>query len=364
MEERKVTILNPCKIPITPMERLLLINFDGDPDSKYTGFEPQVFDDSLHGKGHLIIGWRVDGKVDIYHQESLTLDPKKYDIVGKGLEKMIRTDFEKAHYEVGSFGVCVSYQFKDIYGRDLVIKVHEKNPKRRKPFSLLAPMGDAAEKPSAMPLILLNDFYFVRKKHTEIKVAIDGKSHRPDELPLPIDGSKMFYTRYSSDPLIANFNPEESGEIIPLNLELNQKRMHHAGWDYEIEWDNEKPSIKQMVFKNEKHSLGLFFKKAFPDIRTLENDGTVYGEFDIQSDPRIGVIKGEYVIKKEDNIVKITMVPSGGWKPNPAKLSLRFLYRVAKIFKHWPKTYEWTALIEEKSAGKYHMDSKWKRINR
>ena len=59
---------NPFHIAIDPMERLLLVNFEKDPDSLYIGFEPQVFDDHINGKGHLVIGWRIDGKVDVYHE--------------------------------------------------------------------------------------------------------------------------------------------------------------------------------------------------------------------------------------------------------------------------------------------------------
>lgn len=70
-------ILNPFQIDIDPMERLLLVNFDKNPDTIYVGFEPQVFNDDKNGKGHIIIGWRQDGKVDVYHQPSLKIDPKK-----------------------------------------------------------------------------------------------------------------------------------------------------------------------------------------------------------------------------------------------------------------------------------------------
>ena len=67
-----IKIGNPFQISIDPMERLLLVNFEKDPDTFYVGFEPQVFDDNVNGRGHLIIGWRVDGKVDVYHEPGLT----------------------------------------------------------------------------------------------------------------------------------------------------------------------------------------------------------------------------------------------------------------------------------------------------
>ena len=89
MAEDTVKIANPFRISIDPMERLLLVNFEKDPETLYVGFEPQVFDDNINGKGHLVIGWRVDGRVDVYHEPGLRIDKGKYDIAGKGLANMI-----------------------------------------------------------------------------------------------------------------------------------------------------------------------------------------------------------------------------------------------------------------------------------
>ncbi len=61
----------PFRIDIDPMERLLLVNFEKDRTPPNVGFEPQVFDDSINGKGHLVIEWRQDGRVDVYHQPGL-----------------------------------------------------------------------------------------------------------------------------------------------------------------------------------------------------------------------------------------------------------------------------------------------------
>ncbi len=75
-------------------------------------------------------------------------------------------------------------------------------------------MGNAAENPSALPLILLHDFYFVRRKDTKIYIKINGKLHKPDKLPLPLNASKMYFTRYCPDPLIVTLNPAYNN-ILP-----------------------------------------------------------------------------------------------------------------------------------------------------
>ncbi|MDG5815442.1 hypothetical protein QA601_10150 [Chitinispirillales bacterium ANBcel5] len=98
-------LLFPFSIEVDSMEKLLLVNFEKDPDSIYVAFEPQVFNDATKGCGHIVIGWRTDKKVDVYHQKTLNIDPSNYNIAGAGLNEMIPVDMEKASYEVNDFGV-------------------------------------------------------------------------------------------------------------------------------------------------------------------------------------------------------------------------------------------------------------------
>ncbi len=348
----------PFSMDIDPMEKLLLINFEKDPDSLYIGFEPQVFDDDINGKGHSVIGWRVDGKVDVYHQSSLDLDKRKYDIAGKGLANMVETVMEKADFHVSKNGVKASYKFKDMENRDIRLNITERNDKKRKPFGLLAPMGSVAENPSALPLVLLHDFYFVRKRKTSISISIAGKSHRPDELPIPIDFTKMLFTRYSPDPLILTFN-READELLPyLELRTGTEEISTEDLCYSIEWVSGKPRIKSMEKSSGKHVIKLNFDPSFPDI---EEDSSFEGEFEIVGDPSTGKIRGEYKVEKKGNCLDLQMIPSYGWIPKPDRPSLKMLYAVAKIFKRWPSTYRWTAKITRNKSGELYMRSTWKR---
>jgi len=357
-----MNVPNPFHIAIDPMDRLLLVNFEKDPDALYVGFEPQVFDDSINGKGHLIIGWRVDGQVDVYHEPGLRMDPAKYDIAGKGLANMIEQKLQAAYFEINEHGVQAHYAFQDIRDRAILLKISENNPKKRKPFGLLAPMGDAAENPSAMPLVLLHDFYFVRKKQTGIEVSIAGKQHQVDVLPIPMDWTKMYFTRYSPKPLIATLNPAFDGELPAMEVKAGEKRINSGGHDVELEWKNGKASINRITRNNEIHPVGLHFKDPFPDIHSLANNSSLKGKFEIEAHPSTGRIIGHYTVDKVDGQIKIVMVPSTGWKPQPNKFSLRFLYTVAKIFKKWPTTYEWTAYIQQRDDGPSLMRSGWERI--
>lgn len=359
--EKSINFILPFRIDVDPMERLLLINFEKDPDSLYIGFEPQVFNDTINGSGHLVIGWRMDGKVDLYHQPGLKLDPSKYDIVGKGLANMVEREMNNAFYEITDSGVQALYAFNDLQGRPVTLRINESHPKKRKPFGLLAPMGSVAENPSALPLVLLHDFYFVRKKHTEVLVSIAGTTHQPDEMPVPMDGRKMYFMRYSPEPLIASLNPAFEGELQKLKATEGSMQLvseHHL---IELDWNTEIPAIKSVTRENETFPVQLRFEPGFPNIAVLPDEYSTTGRFEIEAHPSTGRITGIYSIEKSGAEILIKMIPSGGWQPRPDKLSLRFMYRMVKTFRHWPTTYEWTAKIAESSDGKHQMESGWKR---
>lgn len=356
--------LNPFQIAVDPMERLLLINFEQDPDTTYVGFEPQVFDDPVNGAGHLVIGWRRDGKVDVYHQPGLHLDAAKYDIAGKGLAHKVAREMPGAAYAVDAYGVQAHYAFEDIHGRAVTIRISERNPKPRKPFGLLAPMGAAAESPSALPLVLLHDFYFVRKRHTVFDIRIDGKPHQPDVLPIPMDFTRMLFTRYSPKPLIATLNPAFEGELAPLEVAAGQTEVQMGETTLALAWTAGQPTLERLTRHNPIHPLELHFEPAFPALPTLAEDARCAGRFEIAGHPSTGRVAGTYTVEKAGERITITMIPAQGWLPRPTKASLRFLYTVASVFRKWPATYEWMAQLQAQETGAYTMRSAWRRIQK
>jgi hypothetical protein len=354
-----IKIVFPFKIEVDPMERLLLINFEKDPDSIYVGFEPQVFNDDVNGSGHLIIGWRTDKKVDVYHQRSLNLDPHKYNIAGAGLNEMVPIDMERAFYEVNDLGVQAHYKFKDLSGRAIEIAINESNSRKRKAFGLLAPMGDAATNPTSLPLVLLHDFYFVRKKHTEITVAVNNRSHKVDDLPMCMDWQSMTFVRYSTKPLIATLNPEYNGALEGFNVAIGQESIENGDSMYEIEWIHQKAYIKSMHIKNTIHLLTMNFSPSIPCLNTLPENTQMKGDFRISVHESVGSISGEYTIQSGKESIHICLVPTKGWSPKTTKFSTWFLFTVAKIFKKWPTTYQWDAELQKRPDGSWQMQSKW-----
>jgi len=352
----------PFHIAVEPLERLLLVNFENDPDDVYKGFEPQVFDDEKHGCGHLVIGWRIDGRVDVYHERSVRPDPATFGITGGGLAAMIPTDFESARFSIEDQGADAKYAFKDQLRRPVIIRIKETSPKRRKPFGLLAPMGAAAEHPQALPLVYLLDFYFVRKHGTRVNVSIDGRSHHIDRLPFPMDFAWMYFARYSPQPLIALLNPAFEGPLPQADLtKAGTAAISWRGHDISLDWTEGTPGIASMSCADGVHPVSLRFDPPFPHLLSIPEAGTALGSFEIGSHPSTGLVGGGYRVQRAGGLITLTMTPSLGWMPRPSKWSLRLLYAVAGIFKNWPKTYRWDAQIQIQKSGLGTMASAWTR---
>lgn len=350
----------PFDLRIDPMDRLLLINFTEDPDDIYVGFEPQVFDDAVHGQGMLVIGWRGDGRVDVYHQPGLRLDPATYDIAGDGLGEMVERPLTNAHYTVTERGVDAAFAFADLEGRPIAVSIRENNRRTRKPFGLLAPMGSAASNPSALPLVLLHDFYFVRRADTAISVKVNGQERRLDRLPLPMDGSRMYFTRYSPDPLIATLNPAYDGPLAPLErVSAHEARAGEVCFD--LVENHGQTEITAMRRAYKKREVRVAFSPALPNLLGLKDGVGVNGRFTISADPTVGQVTGEYQIARQGDRLELRLIPSGGWQPNERKWSVRFIYRVASVFTQWPKTYAWTAVLDLSTA-QPTMQSNWQRL--
>lgn len=357
---RKRLIPCPFQIEIDPMQRLLLINFEKDPDDLYIGFEPQQFDDAQNGRGMLVIGWRRDGKVDVYHDHSLNIRPEKYGIAGKGLANKIPVAMDANSFEITDQGVFADIGFSDLKGRQVRLAIREANPRKREPFGLLAPMGDAAEKPSSLPLVLLHGFYFVRRKKTTVHIEINGKNHRPDKLPFLLDGCYMYFTRYCPDPTIATLNPAHNGPVPMAEISSNNSSSEKL--KVNVSQHETGAEIKSISRRYKNREVCMCFEPAFPDLSCLKENSLTSGNFRIDEDPTVGSIRGHYTLQKKREEIQITMIPSGGWVPREKKLSLRLLYSIAGIFRNWPTTYKWTADIRVEKDGEMFMKSKWERI--
>jgi hypothetical protein len=363
VEARRLAL--PFSIAVEPMERLLLVNLERDPDSVYAGFEPQAFDDEVHGRGLIVLAWRRDGRVDLYHQGGLRLDPSGYDIAGGGLHAMHERAFDGAWFEVRDTGVDADVRFHDADGRRIEITVRELGAGPRARIALLAPMGSAATAPSALPLVLLRDFSFVRRAGSEVRVAIDGREHAVDRLPIPIERQSVYFVRYARSPLIARLNPAHDGPVATLDAgrsgtQVLPEAVGETG--VEVRHLGGAAAIARLERRSAGQSVRLDLDPPFPNLLDLADGADLAGAFTITSDPSLGRVAGTYRASRSGDAVRIAMTPSGGWRPAERRWSIRLVYAVAPVFRRWPTTYAWSAELDlTAGVDAPTMRSRWER---
>lgn len=354
-------LVNPFHLHVDPMERLLLVNLERDPDAVYTGFEPQAFDDEVHGTGLIVIGWRHDGRVDVFHQPQVRLDPDTYDIAGDGLHLMLERAMTDSHFSIGPSGVDADIHFEDAEGRTVELRVEERHPRPPTRIGLLAPMGEAASTPSALPLVLMRDFSFVRLAHSEVRVAIDARVHELDLLPVPLDLRRVYFIRYADEPLIATFNPAHSGPLTPHVPEFGNV-VRDRDVELRLVQLGSHTAIADMERAHGDQAVRVSFEPPFPNPLDLAPGAELSGRFVITSDPSVGRVAGEYELRLDGSTVHATLVPSEGWRPRERRWPLLLMYRLNPVFRSWPSSYVWEAQIDVSDPDDPTMQASWSRI--
>lgn len=348
---------SPFSFSIDKMEHLMLVNFEKDPDEYYHTFELQQAVDSDNKKQLLVIAYRLDGKCDIYHQpgypfasQAAILDEPAFFV----------QPMEDAVFQINSESLRACFSFEDKYKRQIKVQVIEKHRSEKKPFFLLAPIGEAAKEPSTFPVYSLYGMSFTKKKYTDIVIEINNRNHKPDNFFLPIDWSRNFFTRYSPDTFNIDWNKNTKATLSPLKPD-SQDKAYDGDTMYEIEDCNGCREIKRMSTKYRSHEITVEFCPPFADIACLKDNIQTKGVFNIFTDRTKGFINGEYSVKKNNSMVEIQLCPVGGWRPNETRWIIKFLYKMVKVFRKWPASYLWIAKISFQIPEKPYINSYWKR---
>lgn len=335
---------SPFNLRLDPMARLMLINISGDPDELYTGFEPQVFDDPQHGRGLMVIASLRDGRCDIYHQPSLTLDPATYAIVGRGLRELVARPLTDARFDITPRGVDLDIAFDDFAGRPVHLRIAERGGKPARPFAILAPMGNTAENPPALPLYFMHGFYFVRRAGTEVTISVDGRDHKPDSIPMLLDGARVHFLRYAAEPFLVNWNTARDGEWQGHPLPPDAREVADGPLASEIVWSDGQPEIAALTLGDGRHALRVAFTPPFPHAVALRDGAAVQGAFTVTTDGA-GTVSGRYAVARAGDEVEMVLHPDGGWQPAVKRWSVRLIFGLVPLFKRWPTTYRWVGRV-------------------
>ena len=340
------------------MEHLILVNFEKDPDKYYNTFELQQARDNTGSKRLLVIAYRNDGGADVYHQPGYPLASQESLLNEVNFTVCL---LEGAKFDVDDERLDVFFAFTDRYGRGIRVKASEDRRPRKKPFFLLAPIGTLAKQPKSFPVYSLFGMSFAKRKHTDIEILVDGVKHKPDTFPLPVDGARNYFSRYSADTFNVDWNRNFKGQLLPF-LPAEDNRVRHGDATYELVNNGGHYEIRQMSASNRNHRLSIDFTPPVPDIACLIDGLEMDGEFVIATDGAAGSVRGVYHVRSRGNAVEIRIHPEKGWIPGEKRLILRLLFSIVKVFKEWPKSYAWNAMINFGSANHPVMKSSWERL--
>lgn len=351
---------SPFNLSIDEMKHVLLINIEKNPDVIYKAFEPQVFE-GKDKKGVRILAYRHDGYVDLYQEESLQEEQEiEIDVAGKGLGDLLYVKMENKKFNFIEYGIDVHFSFVDKNERRIELKIMESGPKRPKPFSILAPIGVSSEKPNELPVFFLYGFYFVKQKNTEVIIQIEERLHKPDTLPVPIGGNKVYFMRYAKETVIGAWNKCMHETLHPIKIEGN-RGVDVNDCVYSFDKVADTYAIKSMETKSSSHTIKVTFTPAIKEITTLAINEQQNGEFVISGEDSVGTIEGSYRMNRQQAKVDLSIVPTQGWKPNETRVMVKLIYTAAKFFKNWPKTYAWNAAITLDGKDGPSIVSKWER---
>ncbi len=326
----------PLSIGLDPMERLVVASFRGDPE--YVGLEPQVFDDPVNGRGMRVLRQRRDGKIDVYWQAGVNVDPARISI-GAGIGDFAEVSIDPAHLEITPSGVDLHFAFRDAQGRKVELKVIERGDRPSR-FPFLAPVGDQVSEPQRLFLVYMLDFDFVRRHGTEVHAAIGDRELRPASIPLPRAGRRILLIRYSDRPVIGFLNPPMDRPTlfettVPGTAAIDGMRMRVD------------PSgrVAQVASGEGVHSVQFDFAPGFPNLLGLSETETEEGTWIVHI-AEAAITGGTYCVRRLGSTVASRIDITRKWSPSGLPPSCKFLTRVVPSFRNWPTTYRWEGTVE------------------
>ena len=263
----------PIRLGIDPMERLLVATFKGDPE--FEGFEPQVFDDPINGKGMRVLRYRKDGRVDVYWQPGVKVDRSTF-TVGAGIADFARTSIEPAHFEITAQGVYLNVAFTDAQGRKVELRVRE-NATGKNGFPMLAPVGADIKNPRQLFLVYMPCIDLVRRTGSLFEGRIGDRIFRPASLPILLNWHRVWFVRYVPNPIIGTLNPPMSRPVMvelpaPGSIEVE-------GMTVVVDGNG---SVTRISTGQEPCRVEIDFFPGFPNLLDITSGGSASGRWSIR----------------------------------------------------------------------------------
>ncbi|WP_167955677.1 hypothetical protein [Anaerosporobacter faecicola] len=340
-------VLQPFRMEVVPIRKLILFNFEKDPEEVYAGLELQYLVTQEEGKGYRLIAYRKDGYVDVYDEECLQIkEVGKFEVCNKGLANYRRVAFEHTCFQKTKEGICVSFRIEDYLGRPIEVLVREHGKKPSRAFDLIAPIGVSSKKPVIFPAYAMYGFDLVRKKNTELLISIDGKERKPDPFPVPIpkDGQMRHFTRYSDDCQLVEFGRTGEWSMEPREL-TEHLTIQEDGVVARYEKLQGSYHLQTVEFEETQHVFRVELEPSFPDLLRMQ-EGTEQGTFQMKMDESMGYFAGTYTVHKQGEEVNIELIPTEGWKSKNTMFLTKCMLNKNSVFRTWSKYYVYKQTIQ------------------
>jgi hypothetical protein len=329
-------VVLPIRLGIDPMERLLVASFKGDPE--FEGFEPQVFDDPINGKGMRVLRYRKDGKVDVYWQPGVRVDRSTF-TVGVGIGDFAETTIEPAQFEITERSLDLHVAFTDAQGRKVELRVRE-DTHGKSGFPMFAPVGADIKKPRQLFLVYMPCIDLVRRAGSFFEGRIGDRILHPASLPILLDWHRVLFIRYAAKPVIGTLNPPMSRPLI-----VGMSVPGIAEVDGMMIAADEKGSITRISSGLEPRHVELDFSPGFPNLPDLPQGDFSIGRWSIWI-MGVPITGGSYHALREGDRVAVELDVTEHWKPSGLPLSMDLFTRVVSMFRAWPATYRWRGVVE------------------
>lgn len=338
--EDRPQVLLAAAANLQPMNQLLLINFEKDPDPLYYGFELMYLDSKGSGQGYRVIGYRHDGYADYYDSPSLKLDSKaNLSVTGKGVKHHQQVDLGPASLKLDDHGVQAYFSFEDVQGRQVSFSLEDRTGRPRQSMDILAPVGVSSQDPQAFPLIYLYDFDFVPLRSSRAQLTIGDRSHQldPFPVPLPFNGRRRSFLRYSFDAYPVDLFPTD----VPLQRVVLDDDLSYrdALSSYYFSYEDSHTLLQEIVIRTPKPITVRFD----PAIGRVSGQGTIY----VLAQEGMGPLIGSYQVLATGDSLEVQVHFDQGWLAQTSGLiSKMVLASDQSVFKNWPKDYYYTAQLD------------------
>lgn len=339
------TFISPFNIKMYDKEigiitKLALVDLKDSPD--YKTIEIQQIN-NRDKNGWIVLLYHTDEKkgTDIYHTNGLKLNKKEYESI---LNKVtIQSAKIQCEYNYSSNGLEATLELVDKFGKTINMSIKENHPGHEL-TAMMAPIGGMSKKPDYFPFIYIDEFRMLAQKHSKIKVSVNGELREPDNLPLRINGEKVFLARYANHPVIGYWNVAHKGTLHKIKPQKTDSYKADM-CSYILTNNNGHIEINRFTGTNSQDEIIFRFVPPVPDLICLKNGIELTGKFAANAGDKKGVLAGEYEINRSGNTIKMQMHPTKGWSPVPGKA--------------WMKKYIWKGVFTIDNEKNVTLHSEW-----